>query len=78
MLQLSVTALFYLEDSRKMHLPGMRARGAVGRGGGGGEGEGERGRGGVGERERERERARARSSFGSSIYMFISSRACPV
>ena len=26
MLQLSVTALFYLEDSRKIHLRGMRAR----------------------------------------------------
>ena len=26
MLQLSVTALFYLEDSRKIHLQGMRAR----------------------------------------------------
>ena len=26
MLQLSVTALFYLEDSRKIHLPGVRAR----------------------------------------------------
>ena len=25
-LQLSVTALFYLEDSRKIHLQGMRAR----------------------------------------------------
>ena len=27
-LQLSVTALFYLEDSRKIHLRGMRARGS--------------------------------------------------
>ena len=26
MLQLSVTALFYLEDSRKIHLQGVRAR----------------------------------------------------
>ena len=26
MLQLSVTALFYLEDSRKIHLSGVRAR----------------------------------------------------
>ena len=28
MLQLSVTALFYLEDSRKIHLRGVRARGS--------------------------------------------------
>ena len=46
---LSVTALFYLEDSRKIHLQGMRARGSK---------EAKRRapqRTGVGERERERE-----------------------
>ena len=63
MLQLSVTALFYLEDSRKIHLRGGRARRSTDtrrrapqRAGGGGT-----------ERERERERA----SFGSSFYVFF-------
>ena len=67
--QISVTALFYLEDSREIHLQSVRARQskdmkrraphlAVGAGGAG----------------RERERA----SFGSSFYMFISPWACPM
>ena len=63
MLQLRVTALFYLEDNRKIHLQGMRARrskdsksGAPQRAGGG---------------KRERERERERASFGSSFYMFL-------
>ena len=60
--QISVTALFYLEDSRKIHLRDVRAcrskdtrRRAPQRGG-------------------ERERA----SFRSSIYMFVSPWACPM
>ena len=59
MLQLSVTALFYLEDSRKIHLQGVRACRSkdVER----------RVPQHAGDRERERE------PFGSSFYMFFSS-----
>ena len=55
---LSVTALFYLEDSRKIHLRGMRVRGSK---------KAKRRapqRMGVGEQERESE------SFGSSFICF--------
>ena len=55
--QISVTALFYLEDSRKIHLWGMRACWS----------KDEKRR--VPQHAGERERARA--SFGSSFYMFF-------
>ena len=64
-LQLSVTALFYLEDSRKIHLQDMRARRS----------QDAKRRASTpackGERERERERERESASFGSSFYMFL-------
>ena len=60
-LQFNVTALFYSEDSRKIHLWGGRAhRSKDAR---------RRALQCAGERERERERERA--SFGSSFYMFF-------
>ena len=64
MLQISVTALFYLEDSRKIHLPGLRAhrykdaKTRVPQW--------------AGKREREKEKEREREPFGSSFYMFFS------
>ena len=61
--QSSVTALFYLEDGRKIHLRGVRARGSK---------DNEEKSAPV--RGRERERA----GFGSSIYTFISPWACPM
>ena len=59
--QISVTALFYLEDSRKIHLRGMRARPSK-----------DKRRApqhvkGCGEREKKRER----EPFGSSFYVFF-------
>ena len=73
MLQLSVTALFYLEDSRKIHLRGMRAprfKDAK-----------RRVPHCAGERERKRKKERGsehthtwrreRKSFGSSFYVFF-------
>ena len=57
MLQLSVTALFYLEDGRKIHLSGVRARRSK-----------ETRRRAP---QRAGERERGRTSFGSSVYMFI-------
>ena len=56
-LQLGVTALFYLEDSRKIHLRGVRARRS----------KDTRRRAPQRAGERERERA----IFGSSFYMFF-------
>ena len=62
-LQFSVTALFYLEDSRKIHLRGGRARGS--------KDAKRRGPQRAGERERE--------PFGSSFYVFFSfPEACPM
>ena len=58
MLQLSVTAVFYLEDSNKIHLQDVRARGS--------KDAKRRAPQNVGERERASESA----SFGSSFYMF--------
>ena len=60
--QISVTALFYLEDSRKIHLRGVRARLSKD----------------AKRRESQRTGERARASFGSSFYMFLSPWACPV
>ena len=62
-LQLSVTALFYLEDSRKIHPRGVRASRSkdVKR----------RVPQHAGEREKEMERERESASFGSSFYMFF-------
>ena len=51
--QISVTALFYLEDSRKID---PKTQGE----------------------ERPSVGGRERASFGSSIYMFLSSWACPM
>ena len=62
--QISVTALFYLEDSRKIHLRGVRACRS------------KDSRRRVPQHGRERERERAR--FGSSFYMFLSPWACPM
>ena len=81
MLQLRVIALFYLDNSRKIHPRGLRAcqpkdvkRREPQRTGEKerervrkGEKESERG----GEREREHARGRERESFGSSFYMFF-------
>ena len=66
--QISVTALFYLGDSRKIHLRGMRVRLS--------KDTRRRAPQRAGEREREREREWA--SFGSSFYTFISPWACPM
>ena len=57
MLQLSVTALFYLEDSRKIHLRGVRARRSKD----------------VKRRVPQRAGEREREPFGSSFYVFFSS-----
>ena len=84
--QISVTALFYLEDSRRIHPQSLRAcqpkdlkrrqwRNVLGR---------EREKVREGERERahacgrERERQRVRKRFGSSFYVFSSTWACPM
>ena len=81
--QISVTALFYLEDSRRIHPRSVRAcqpkdlkerewRSTWGRGR---EREGER----KSTRRWEREKKRERERFGSSFYMFFSSTwACPM
>ena len=62
-LQLHVTALFYLDNSRKIHLQGMRAcrlKDAK-----------RRVPQYVGDRERERKRERESEPFGSSFYIFF-------
>ena len=59
-LQLSVTALFYLEDSRKIHLRGVRAR---------------RSKTGREECPSVQERE-SQEGFGSSFYMFLCPWAC--
>ena len=70
--KISVTALFYLEDSRRIHPQSMRAcqpkdskrrewRSAWGRG-----------------RERKSTCMQERKCFGSSFYMFSSTWACPM
>ena len=81
--QISVTALFYLENSRRIHPRSVRAcqpkdlkerewRSTWGRGR---EREGER----KSTRRWEREKKRERERFGSSFYMFFSSTwACPM
>ena len=60
--QISVTALFYLVDSREIHLRGVRARRSKD----------------AKRRESQRTGERARASFGSSFYMFLSPWACPM
>ena len=60
--QISVIALFYLEESRKIHLQGMRAHWS--------KDTKRRAPQCAGERER--------ASFGSSFYMFLSPWACPM
>ena len=70
--QINVTALFYLEDSRKIHLRGVRARRF--------KDAKRRAPQRAGQRERERESASrvGAASFGSSFYMFFSPWACPM
>ena len=60
--QISVTALFYLEDSRKIHLWGMRARRSKD----------------MRRRAPQRAGERERAGSGSSIYMFLSPWASPM
>ena len=60
--QISVTALFYLEDSRKIYLRGVRARQSKD----------------TRRRAPQHAGERDRASFGSSVYMFISPWACPM
>ena len=60
--QISVTALFYLVDSREIHLRGVRARRSKD----------------AKRRESQHTGERARASFGSSFYMFLSPWACPM
>ena len=60
--QIIVTALFYLEDSRKIHLRGVRARRSKE----------------MRRRAAQRAGERERAGSGSSIYMFLSPWACPV
>ena len=62
MLQLSVTALFYLEDSRKTHLRGVRTWQSKD----------------TRRRVPQCTAGRERESFGSSLYMFLSPWACPM
>ena len=68
--QISVTALFYLEDSRKIHLRGVRARRSkdVKR----------RAPHHAGERERERTQEWGKESPLGPLYVFSSPWACPV
>ena len=60
--QISVTALFYLEDSRKIHLQGVRARQSKD----------------TRRRAPQHGGERERVGSGSSIYMFLSPWACPM
>ena len=60
--QISVTALFYLEESRKIYLPGTTAHRSKD----------------TRRRAPQRRGERERASFGSSFYMFISPWACPM
>ena len=82
MIQLSVIDLFYLEDSRKIHLWGVRARRSKDMRRRAPQGAGERER--EWERQRERKSARTRErksekALCSSFYMFFSSTwACPM
>ena len=60
--QISVTALFYLEDNRKIHLRSVKARRSND----------------TRRRAPQCAGQRERPSFGSSFYMFISPWACPM
>ena len=59
--QISVTAQFYLEDSPKIHLQGVRARRSKD----------------VKRRASQRRRERESASFGTCFYMFLSPWVCP-